>query len=86
MFPRWVVRGLTEIVSVEGGATHSLAVKSDGTVWAWGDNLNGQLGNGTTTDSWVPVQVSGLTEIVSVSAASWHSLAVKSDGTVWALG
>ncbi len=87
---------LTGIVSVSAGEFHSLALKSDGTVWAWGDNTYGQLGHPMdSTLSNVPVQVldptdpSGmtpLTGIASVSAGFWHSLALKSDGTVWAWG
>ncbi len=68
------------------GATHSLAVKSDGTVWAWGWNGDGRLGDGTTTDSLTPVPVLGLTDVVAVAAGNDHSSAVKSDGTLWAWG
>lgn len=71
-------------------ASHSLAVKRDGTVWAWGQNGRGQLGDGTTTSRSTPAQVSGLAGIVAVAAGSgWgseHSLALESDGTVWAWG
>ncbi|MGA1871517.1 MAG: thrombospondin type 3 repeat-containing protein [bacterium] len=73
-------------------AQHNLALKSDGTVWAWGFNSSGQLGNGSSGDyEMSPVQVkylSGtpLTDIVSIAAGSNFSLAVKSDGTVWAWG
>jgi alpha-tubulin suppressor-like RCC1 family protein len=63
-----------------------LVIKPDGTVWSWGSNSYGQLGNGTTTASNVQVQVSGLTDIVSVAAGTYHSMALKSDGTVWAWG
>jgi hypothetical protein len=69
-----------------GGEHHSLAVKSDGTVWAWGYNYYGQLGDGTTTDRWTPVQVSGITGVVAIAASRYHSLALLSDGTVWAWG
>jgi hypothetical protein len=65
---------------------HSLALKDDGTVWAWGYNGYGQLGNGTNTDSNVPVQVSGLTGITAIAWGGSHSLALKNDGTVWAWG
>jgi alpha-tubulin suppressor-like RCC1 family protein len=74
------------VVAVMGGEQHNLALKSDGTVWAWGMNLVNQLGNGNATDSWTPVQVSGLSSIVSIASRGYHSLAVKSDGTVWTWG
>jgi alpha-tubulin suppressor-like RCC1 family protein len=84
------VPGLAGIVAVATGENHSLAVKSDGTVWAWGSNTNGQLGNdtglGTNTPHSVPVQVNGLTNVRAVSGGSSHSLAVEGDGTVWAWG
>ncbi len=57
-----------------------------GTVWAWGWNGVGQLGDGTTADRHVPTRIAGLTGIVAVSASPYHSLALKGDGTVWAWG
>ena len=60
--------------------------KSDGTVWAWGLNGSGQLGNGTNTDSYIPVQVSGLAGVVAMPGGYFHSLALKSDGTVLGVG
>ena len=64
-----------------------MAVKDDGTVWAWGLNDQGQLGDGTSTNSNLPVQVSGLTGVTSVAGgAYYHSLALKNDGTVWGWG
>src|SRR2546428_613650 len=71
---------------IAAGNYHSLALKSDGTVWAWGMNLYGQLGDGTNTGSNVPVQVSSLTGIIAIGGGYGHSLALKSDGTVWAWG
>ncbi|MBI4331705.1 MAG: hypothetical protein HY673_10540, partial [Chloroflexi bacterium] len=65
---------------------HSLALKSDGTVRAWGLNDSGQLGNGTTTGSNVPVQVSGLSGAAAIAGGIFHSLALKFDGTVRAWG
>lgn len=76
----------TGVVAVAAGSHHSLAVKSDGTVWAWGWNLYGQLGDGTTTNSSTPVQASNLTGATDVSGGNFHSVALKSDGTVWAWG
>ncbi|MBI4495208.1 MAG: tandem-95 repeat protein, partial [Chloroflexi bacterium] len=80
------VSGLSGMTAVAAGQEHSLAVKSDGTVWAWGYNWAGQLGDGTTTSRPTPVQVSGLSGMTAVAAGQEHSLAVKSDGTVWAWG
>ena len=71
--------------SVSGGA-FALALKSDSTVWAWGINTNGQLGDGTVTTRTIPVQVEGLTDIVGVDAAGTHTLALRADGAVFAWG
>jgi alpha-tubulin suppressor-like RCC1 family protein len=63
-----------------------LALKADGTVWSWGGNSQGQLGDGTQTERSAPVQVSGLADVVAIAGGSFHSLALKRDGTVWAWG
>lgn len=80
------VSGLNGVVAVAGGEHHSLALKSDGTVWTWGSNMTGQLGDGTNTDKYFPVQVNGLNGVISIAAWGYHSLTVKSDDTVWAWG
>jgi alpha-tubulin suppressor-like RCC1 family protein len=81
---------LTGITAVRGGFWHTLALKSDGTVWAWGNNDWGQLGNGSATPSYGGVayaaQVTGLSNVVAIAAGHWHSVAVKSDGSVWTWG
>ena len=84
---------LTDIVVVLIGKTHSMALKSNGSVWAWGMNRRGELGNGTKDHALTPVQVKGangnghLTNIVAVAAEKmYHSIALKSDGSVWAWG
>jgi alpha-tubulin suppressor-like RCC1 family protein len=80
------VLNLSGVAAVAAGAYHSLAVKSDGTVWAWGANAAGQLGVGTTTLSHFPLLVQNLSGVAAVAGGAWHSLALKSDGTVWAWG
>ena len=72
--------------SVVAGGWHSLGLTSYGTVWAWGRNTYGQLGDGSTTTRSTPVQVSGLSGVIAIAGGDIHSLALKSDGTVWAWG
>lgn len=91
------VSGLSDVVAVAAGGAvdgygldtptgFSLALKRDGTVWAWGTNAMGQLGDGTTTNRLTPVQVANLTDGAAIAAGAAHSLAVKQDGTVWGWG
>jgi len=80
------VAGLSNVVAVAGEQFGGLALRSDGTVWAWGYNANGELGNGTTAESTTPVQVQGLTNITAISGGQSFGMARRSDGTVWAWG
>ena len=76
--------GITQLaLSFEG---NGYAVGPGGSVWAWGDNSYGQLGNGTTTPSVTPILVPGLSGITQVSAGPYYALARGSDGSVWAWG
>jgi alpha-tubulin suppressor-like RCC1 family protein len=68
------------------GEVHNLAVASDGTVWAWGNNTFGQLGNGTTNNSSLPLQVNLLHSVTALGGRGYHSLAIQADGTVWGWG
>ncbi|MCL5036288.1 MAG: hypothetical protein M1269_04130 [Chloroflexi bacterium] len=83
---------LTGVIAIATRPAHTLALKKDGTVWAWGDNEWGQLGDGTQTERLTPVQVKGpagsgfLTGVTDIEAGEGHSLAFRSDGTVWAWG
>ncbi|MDB5052426.1 MAG: hypothetical protein JWM44_476 [Bacilli bacterium] len=76
------------ITTVSSGKYHSLALASNGTVWSWGDNTYGQLGNGSTVSQKTPVQVSGLSgkTITAIAAGDTYSLALANDGTVWTWG
>src|SRR5437762_1952829 len=67
-------------------AALSLSLAADGTVWAWGDDTYGQLGDGTRADRALPVRVGGVRGVSTVAAGSRHSLAVTGDGSVWAWG
>ena len=74
------VTGLTNVVALAAGVNHSLGLKNDGTVWAWGDNTWGQLGNtNLATSNAVPVQVSGLVNIVAIAAGQNHSVALRGE-------
>lgn len=74
------------VVAVARGFSHTLLLRADGTVWACGRNVNGQLGDGMTDAHDVPVQVQGLDGIVQISAGSESSYAVDATGAVWAWG
>jgi alpha-tubulin suppressor-like RCC1 family protein len=72
--------------TASAGSQHTVVVKSDGTVWSWGGNGNGQLGDGSTATRKVPTQVPGLIGVVAVAAGGFHTLALTSGGAVWAWG
>lgn len=73
-------------VSAGAGAYHALAIRGDGTLWAWGDNRFGQLGLGHTNGVTEPTQVGTETIWESVSAGWRHTMAIRTDGTLWACG
>ena len=77
----------TNWAQVSAGDLHTVAVRTDGTVWAWGANSYGQLGDGTDIDRATPVQTGMLTSSwASVSAGGSHTSATRWDGTLWAWG
>jgi len=85
------VGSLTNWKQIAGGGYHTVAIKTDGTLWAWGHNANGQLGGGPTGTLGIvhtssPVQVGSLTNWKQVSAGNFHMVAIKTDGTLWAWG
>jgi len=76
------------VIDASAGGSHSLAVLSDGTLWAWGNGQWGRLGVGEddTRFRTVPTRVGTGTNWESVAAGHMHSLAIQSDGTLWAWG
>ena len=85
--PVQVVGGGTNWRLVAGGGYHTLAIKTDGTLWTWGRNGNGQLGDNSITHRSSPIQtVSGGTNWKSVAGGRLHTVAIKTDGTLWTWG
>ena len=68
------------------GGIHTLAIKKDGTLWAWGNNWAGSLGTGTTSNSAVPLQVGSATNWIKVWAGTLESVGLQSDGSLWYWG
>ena len=73
-------------IAIAAGRWHTLAIRSDGSLWAWGANIWGQLGDGTKVYKVLPVRVGEDTNWKMVSAGEYHSLALKNDGTLWSWG
>lgn len=71
---------------ISAGNRFSLAIKNNGTLWAWGWNNTGQLGDNTTVDQNVPIQIGTATDWLRIDAGDQHSLGVKTNGTLWSWG
>ncbi len=85
--PTSAVGGFTDWCQISAGSYHSLAVRQNGTAWAWGNNTQGRLGDGTTVSKTSPVSVvGGFTDWCQVSGGQAHSLGVRQNGTAWAWG
>ncbi len=86
------VQVFSDAVAISAGRYHSMALKSDGTVWTWGRNETGQLGDNTLVHKLTPVQVVGvggvgfLTDVDKIYAGGYHNVAVKRDATLWTWG
>jgi alpha-tubulin suppressor-like RCC1 family protein len=85
--PIQTVAGGTNWKQVACGVNHIGAIKTDGTLWMWGRNINGQLGTNDVTQRSSPIQtVSGGTNWKQVSCGAFHTRAIKTDGTLWMWG
>jgi alpha-tubulin suppressor-like RCC1 family protein len=72
--------------SVSAGQHHTVAIRTDGTLWSWGNNEQGQLGDGTTTRRTSPIRIGTDSNWAFAAAGGYHTVAVKTDGTLWAWG
>ena len=86
---------LSSVASIAANDDQSFALKTDGTVWSWGRNTYGELGDGTYSNRSIPVIVcmtgddpctTPLTDVIQISAGFWHTMALKNDGSVWTWG
>ena len=71
---------------ISAGLYHAAALKEDGTIWCWGRNANGELGDGTNTNKNYPVQVGTSNQWKDVKCGGFQTLAIKNDGTLWTWG
>ncbi len=85
--PVSVVGGFTDWIQVSASNSHGMGLRQNGTVWAWGSNLYGKLGDNSTAEKSSPVSVvGGFTDWVQVSGGTGHSIGLRADGTAWAWG
>ena len=91
------VQGLSNVAKIVANGRAVLALTADGSVWGWGDNFSGQLGDGTNITRYAPVQVGGLSPLTGVTSLDLsaevgvgiqlvHAVAAKADGSVWTWG
>ena len=76
----------TTWASVAAGGMHTVAIRTDGSLWAWGNNGQGRLGDGTTTLRNAPVRIGTDNDWTSVAVSATHSMAIREGGTLWAWG
>jgi alpha-tubulin suppressor-like RCC1 family protein len=78
--------GATNWSAISAGLSYTVALKSDGTLWAWGNGGNGQHGDGTTANKNSPTKIGATTNWSAIAAGGWHTVALRSDGTLWGSG
>jgi hypothetical protein len=82
----YTITGSSASLVISAGITHNVAIRDDGSFWAWGSNSYGELGDGTSAGRRIPGQTALSFTPVSASAANHYVLAVKNDNTVWGWG
>jgi len=82
----WSFTAATTWGFVAAGAYHTIAIKTDGSLWAWGNNGSGQLGDGSTANKRTTIQIGSETDWDSGVAGAYHTIAIKTDGSLWAWG
>ncbi|MDI6787690.1 MAG: fibronectin type III domain-containing protein, partial [Planctomycetota bacterium] len=82
----WTFTTVGSWLSLSAGDSHTIGLKSDGTLWVWGRNTEGELGSGDLTTRNTPTQLGSDTNWTAAAAGWYHTLALKSDGTLWAWG
>lgn len=80
------IPGFNNFIAVSAGNSHSMALKADGTVWIWGYNREGQVGNNSTNSNYFPEQNTTLTNVTQIAGGVGHNMARRSDGSVWVWG
>jgi alpha-tubulin suppressor-like RCC1 family protein len=82
------VSNLTNVVAIAAGNNNPYALRSDGTVWGWAINNQGQMGDGIPSqpDRLTPIQIPNLTNAIKIAAGANHALAIREDSTVWGWG
>ena len=80
------MNGLDEVVSIDLGLDRSCALRGDGTIWCWGSNYGGALGDGTVTDRHTPAQVQGLTHVTAFAYGKERGCALTEDKTILCWG
>jgi alpha-tubulin suppressor-like RCC1 family protein len=80
------ISGTSGFDQISCGANHNLAIKANGSLWAWGGNAVGELGDGTNVAKDNPTQIGTGTNWQQISGGSFHSAAIKTDGSLWTWG
>ena len=80
------IPGLREVVAIAGGQNTAYALRRDGTVWAWGDDVQDELGDDGSSPRQIPKRIRLPGEIVAIEAGAFSEYALRRDGTVWAWG